>query len=149
MYNTSKRCGIFKKEIVTLLAILTVFLFSFFLRIWWYYTFPKLEANIWMQSMPTLLLSIPFDFLPLLLMMILHYRNFRAKKLRKYDQITEEPDEILHLNLIENSPSGSAQDKRSLISTESLPRNRYSANIDEKDERDILTVSQLHDQLYQ
>ena len=108
MYNTSKRCGIFKKEIVTLLAILTVFLFSFFLRIWWYYTFPKLEANIWMQSMPTLLLSIPFDFLPLLLMMILHYRNFRAKKLRKYDQITEEPDEILHLNLIENSPSGSA-----------------------------------------
>jgi hypothetical protein len=139
VYNSNSRCGIFKQEILTLLGILAGFFLSYLLRIWWYYKFFNI-TKFWEQTWPSLLFTIPFDFLPLLLMMILHFRNFRVKKLKKNDEIANEIDEILHLNLLEVQTSGSVLlDARSSISERSLTRNRFSANCDKNEnlERDI------------
>ena len=41
-------------------------------------------------------------------MMILHFRNFKVKSSKKYDEIAYETDDILHLNLIEDSQASSS-----------------------------------------
>ena len=84
-----------------LLGILTVFFLSYVTRIFWYFYYFKFDT--FKAAWISFVLSIPFDFFPLLLMMIMHYRNFRVKEPTENDEIANENDDILHLNLIEVS----------------------------------------------
>lgn len=142
VYNVSSRCGLFKKEILTLLVILTFFLLSYALRISWYdLYFTKLEKNIWGQAWISFALSIPFDFLPLLLMLILHYRNFRFKTAKNNDEIANEADKILHLNLIVVSELSSSDldSRRSSIVAQITNHDLFSSKLNESQKRSILS----------
>ena len=84
-----------------LLGILTVFFLSYATRIYWFPNY--FLKTLFQQAWISFVLSIPFDFVPLLLMVIMHYRNFRVKEPTENDEIANENDDILHLNLIEVS----------------------------------------------
>ena len=86
-----------------LLGILTIFFLSYATRIWWYQNYFDKDKTEFEIAWKSFVLSIPFDFAPLLLMVTMHYRNFSVKEPKKNDEIANENDDILHLNLIEVS----------------------------------------------
>ena len=72
----------FKRGICILVTILLIFSSSYLLRVLndFYVIGPSADASYYTLLMYTLLLSIPYDLLPLLLILCLHRRNLRAYK---------------------------------------------------------------------
>ena len=75
----------FKKEIFNVIAILVIFDISYVLRATWNMNFFGF-TSVFVQISGSILLSIIFDFLPLSLVMLFHYRNFKQESIDNQDE---------------------------------------------------------------
>ena len=70
----------FNKEICTLWIILSVFSVTYILRGTWDLTI-KASYNNFEKQLWAVLTGILFDFLPIILILVLHYKNFGEKRM--------------------------------------------------------------------
>ena len=90
--------GEFKREIRALLAILIIFCSTYLLRgIWDLKTNPASEAFTMM--MESFSIAILCDFIPVMFLLVFHYKNFNAKIIEKAQDraSSEESFEVVRL----------------------------------------------------
>ena len=77
----------FKRGLCILVTVLVVFGFSFLIRILndLFFVPPVIEESTYNQMMYDLFIGIPFDLIPIMLILYLHRKNLRAYKKQESD----------------------------------------------------------------
>ena len=78
MANTAENKAVFDKEICTLLAILCVFSATYMVRGFWDIYEPADDLTFKNMITDMLLIGLFCDFVPIMPLLIFHYRNFKV-----------------------------------------------------------------------
>ena len=99
--NTAVNKAVFNKEICTLLTILCVFSSTYMVRgLWDIKTKPDRLSFEWMIK-DMLLIGVFCDFVPIMPLLIFHYRNFKVKT---YPNSTDEKEDMCDVEFMDGDP---------------------------------------------